>query len=111
VSVVTTATHTVLTTYCCRNAYQKKQGSFLGNGNALAESEACVVIAEACLCLAAAAGPQLGKLQSTDLTQGEHCAIHVSCLKHLSELVDCFHKAHAGQDSLLSYSLVLHDDI
>ena len=91
-----TVVRTVLSTSGYRDAYQKKQGSFLGNGNALAESEACVVMAEACLCLAAAAGPQIGTLESAVLKPSAHYAMHVSCLNHLSDVVDCFHKAHAA---------------
>lgn len=68
-------------------------------------------MAEACLCLAAAAGPQIGMLESADLKPNAHYAMHVSCLKHLSELVEWFHKAHAGQDVLLSYPCILRDDI
>ena len=37
--------------------------------------------------------------------------MHVCYLQHLSELVEFFHKAHAGQDVLLSYPRVLRDDI
>lgn len=94
-SVNVAVVSTVLTTCCYRDAYHKKQGSFLANGSALAESEACVVMAEACLCLAAAVGPQLGTSNSADLEPNAQYAMHVSCLKH-HELVDCFHKAHVA---------------
>ena len=68
-------------------------------------------MAEACLCLAAAAGPQIGTLESADLDPSAHYAMRVSCPKNLSGLVECFHQAHVGQDMLLSYPCILHDDI
>ncbi|KAL0024070.1 hypothetical protein WJX79_002966 [Trebouxia sp. C0005] len=65
------------------DAYQKKQGSFLGNVNALAESEACVVTVEACLCLAAAAGPQIA--EKTDVAVWKELLSKVQQCEQLSK--------------------------